>query len=333
MKSKAIVFTGPRQVELVELEVKEPGPGELLLRTLVSQVSTGTELICFRGECDPDTHWAEFMAPPLYPGYSAVGEVVAVGDGVSGFAVGDRLSSVHKHQQYATVPADSICSHPLPEDITDEQAAWGPLAFITQTGVRHAEHVLGDTAVVIGLGPLGQLTVQYLRLMGLWEILAIDTDQWRLDVAIQHGATQGFLGDVGDAKQFVAKHTEGRLADVVYDVTGHYSVLPKALPLARDFGKVILLGDSPHPSRQQLTDDILNRQVKLLGTRSSWLPPQYACWTRVQQTELFLTYLRRGQMQVDDLVTHKIAPDDALELYPRLLADRSGTMGILYDWR
>ncbi|HCU37367.1 MAG TPA: hypothetical protein DGT21_18615, partial [Armatimonadetes bacterium] len=113
MKSKAIVFTGPRQVELVELEVKEPGPGELLLRTLVSQVSTGTELICFRGECDPDTHWAEFMAPPLYPGYSAVGEVVAVGDGVSGFAVGDRLSSVHKHQQYATVPADSICSHPL----------------------------------------------------------------------------------------------------------------------------------------------------------------------------------------------------------------------------
>jgi len=102
-------------------------------------------------------------------------------------------------------------SHPLPEDISDEQAAWGPLAFITQTGVRHAEHVLGDTAVVIGLGPLGQLAVQYLRLMGLWEILAIDTDQWRLDVALQHGATHGFLGDAGDAKQFVAEHTEGHL--------------------------------------------------------------------------------------------------------------------------
>ncbi len=333
MKSTVIVFTGPEQVELVEEQVGAPGPDEVTFKTTVNLISTGTELICYRGERDDDTHWAEFMGYPLYPGYCAVGRITEVGDRVQGLKVGDRICTTISHRQAANVARDRIWSEPLPDAVSDEQAAWAVLGVITQTGVRHAEHVMGDDAVVIGLGPLGQLVTQYLRALGLREILAIDPLQRRLDLALKHGATQGFCGSAAEAKEFVLEHTRGRLADVVYDVTGHYAVLPSALPLARNFGKVVLVGDSPHPSQQHLTDDIVNRQVKLLGTRSSFLPPQYAHWTPVRQAQLFIEYLQRGQMQVDDLITHRCDPREAVEVYRSLYEQRQTTLGVIFDWR
>lgn len=128
------------------------------------------------------------------------------------------------------------------------------------------------------------------------------------------------------------QQNEGRLADVVYDVTGHWAVLPQALPLARDHGKLILLGDSPHPSKQTLTDDVLSRQVQIIGSRSSWLPPQYAMWTPQRMTELFFLYLQRGQMQVSDLITHRFRPERAPEVYRSLSEDRTGSMGVEFEW-
>jgi len=333
MKSSRIVFTGPEQVELVEEEVGDPGPGEVTLQTAVNLISTGTELICYRGSWDPGTHWSGFGAYPLYPGYCTVGRIIKVGDGVTELQEGDRICVTIPHRQFANISATQIWSRPLPDAVTDEEATWAVLGVITQTGVRHVEHVMGDTAVIIGLGPLGQLVVQYLRAMGLQEVLAVDQIQSRLDVAVEHGATGAFCGSAADAKDFVLEHTEGRLVDVVYDVTGHYAVLPMALPLARDFGKVILLGDSPHPSRQNLTDDILNRQLKLIGTRSSFLPPQYEYWTPIRQAQLFLDYLQRGQMRVADLITHRFAPQDAVEVYRSLYEQRENTLGVLFDWQ
>ena len=333
MKSSRIVFTGPERVEIVEEELGDPGPGEVTIQTLVSLVSTGTELICYRGSWDSDTHWSGFGAYPLYPGYCTVGSVIAAGDGATGLQEGDRICVTVPHRDLANICATQIWSRPLPDAVTDEEAAWAVLGVITQTGVRHCEHVMGDTALIIGLGPLGQLVTQYLRALGLQEVLVVDPIQTRLDVALDHGATAGFCGSASEAKDFVLEHTEGRLVDVVYDVTGHYAVLPMALPLARDFGKVILLGDSPHPSRQNLTDDILNRQLKLIGTRSSTLPPQYEYWTPIRQAQLFLDYVQRGQMRVADLITHRLDPRNAVEAYRTLYADRRETLGVLFDWR
>ena len=333
MKSSRIVFTGPEQVEIVAEELGDPGPGEVTIQTLASLVSTGTELICYRGSWDADTHWSGFSAYPLYPGYCTVGSVINAGDGATGLQEGDRICVTVPHRDFANISATQIWSRPLPDAVTDEDAAWAVLGVITQTGVRHCEHVMGDPALVIGLGPLGQLVTQYLRALGLQQVLVGDPIRMRLDVALSHGATAGFCGSASDAKDFVLEHTEDRLVDVVYDVTGHYAVLPMALPLARDFGKVILLGDSPHPSRQNLTDDILNRQLKLIGTRSSTLPPQYEYWTPIRQAQLFLDYLQRGQMRVADLITHRLDPRDAVEAYRTLYEDRRDTLGVLFDWR
>lgn len=331
MKSKTVIFPAARQAEVVEQEMAPPAPGELLMQSIVSHISTGTESFCYRGEFDPNTVWDGWVKYPFPPGYSNVGRVLEVGDGVTGFAPGDRVHSATGHRQFFTAAPERLRT--IPADIDDEAAAWSTLATTTQTAVRRAGHEMGETVVVVGLGPLGQLTTQYLRTIGMRRILAIDPSQRRLDAALAHGATHGFLGSVADAGEFVREHTDGELADTAYDITGNYEVLPLALPLVKRFGTLLLLGDSPTPSRQLLTNDVLARQVRVVGTHSSMLPPEQAHWTLPRQIELFWEYVRRGQMRLADLITHRHSVEQAPGVYADLQVDRSETIGILFDWR
>src|ERR1051326_1597024 len=287
MKSKAIVFTAPRTAEFRSEELAPPAPGHMIVQTRGSLISTGTESWCYRGEFDADTGWANWVKHPFYPGYSNVGTVVQAGEGVKDFHEGDRVYSNASHRQFAAVPATPDRAVKLPDHASDEDATWSTLSYITQTAVRQAEYSMGDTAVILGLGPLGQLVTQYLRTIGLKEILAVDLAPKRLELAQAHGATQTFCGTAADADEFVKQHTEGRLADVVYDVTGHFSVFPQALKLVRQFGRMLLLGDSPHPSKQHLSQDLLRRQIRVIGTHNAALPPEHAHWTASRQILLF----------------------------------------------
>lgn len=333
MQSRAVVFTGPRQVEIEEITVGDPGEGQVQTETLVTLMSMGTELICYRAESDPGTHWHGWVRHPFYPGYSAVGRVTRLGSGVEGIAEGDRVFYAGGHRGAANVGMGGGHTVRVPDGVSSEEAAWCKLATIVQTGVRQVEHGMGDTAVIIGLGPLGQLMTQYLRLLGLSEILAIDHLQARLDTATSHGATATFCGSAADAGEFVSDHTDGELADAVYDVTGHPAVFAMALPLARRFGTVMLQGDCPHPSKQHLTFDVLTRQLRVLGTHNEALPPKLARWTAEKQAALYLRYVERGQMQTGDLITHRHKPEEAPEVYARLDADRGNSAGVVFDWQ
>ena len=109
-------------------------------------------------------------------------------------------------------------------------------------------------------------------------------------------------------------------------------MLPLALPLAKQYGTVILLGDSPHSSKQHLTPDLLTRQIRLIGTHNESLPPMHSYWTPVRQQRLFLHYLKRKQMKVADLITHRYNPSQASHVYQKLNQDRSNSIGIIFEW-
>src|ERR1700730_9128836 len=172
MQSRAIVFTGKDQVELLMEPVQEPGPDEVLIQARKTLISTGTEGICLSRLFATGSHWDRWVKYPFYPGYSMVGQAVAVGEKVQGIHQGDRFALREPHKEFVTVPASELYS--VPADISDEEAPWFGLATIVQNGVRRAEHKLGDAVVVIGLGLLGQLVVQYVRLLGARQIIAVD---------------------------------------------------------------------------------------------------------------------------------------------------------------
>ena len=333
MDSLDILFLAKDTVDVQQQPVPAVQPGEIVVQLQRSLISTGTECICLQRNFAPGSHWDSWVKYPFRPGYSAVGVVMEAAADVSAIAVGDRVALPVRHGQYAVANASRAVK--VPDSVSDEAAAWFYLACIAQNAVRRAEHRLGDDVVVIGAGILGQLVVQFVRLLGANRVVVIDTAPARLALAESHGATHTLTVASGDAEDAVASITDGRLADVVYDITGNAAVLPTALPLARRFGKMLLLGDTGTPSDQRLTGDIIRRGVTLIGAHSSNPPPaatDYAHWTHEHMTKLFFTYLERGQMQVEDLITHRFDPREAAAAYAMLTKDRSQAMGVLFDW-
>ncbi len=333
IETTAVIFDARESAAYVQEELPPPGPGQVTVGAILTQISTGTEMICYVGEADEGTHWASFMHYPRKNGYCMLGRITALGEGVEDLSIGTRVCATSQHVSHCNVTPAQLWAPAVPDEIADDDAVWAILGVITQTGVRMAEHVMGDRAVVIGLGPLGQLVTQYLHAMGLREVLVVDTVGSRVEAALAHGATQGFAGSAADALAFVEEFTEGERADVVYEVTGHPAVLPLALPLAREHGTLLMLGDCPVPSRQCLTYDVVSRQVRIVGSRSSWLPDAHRRWTPQRQTDLFFEYLRRGEMRLADLITHRFRPKQAAEAYELLAQNREETLGVVFDWQ
>ena len=162
--------------------------------------------------------------------------------------------------------------------------------------------------------------------------MVIDTDQHRLDLALAHGATHAFCGRSDHAHDWLAELTDGTLADVVYDITGNAAVFASALQLVRTQGILLLMGDTPHPQRQHLTHDVLTRQITIMGTHSDRVPQAMAQWTRDRQIRLFLDYVARGDMRLDDLTDRRIHPDELPALYDSLVAGSPPWLGVLVDW-
>jgi 2-desacetyl-2-hydroxyethyl bacteriochlorophyllide A dehydrogenase len=331
---RKIQFTGQSALRIATGPVPTPAAGQLLLQTTRTLISTGTEGICFTRNFAPGTHWDGWVKYPFDPGYLQVGQVIALGPGVTGWNIGDRAVTRAGHASHALVSADQVLH--VPDNVPDDDAVWMGLGKITQLGVRAAEHVLGDDVVIVGLGLLGQLVVQYVRLMGARRIIAIDTAPLRLEMAQRHGATHTLSMTAADALPRIKEITCGRLADVVYDITGFPAVFASALPLARRFGKVVLLGDAGSPHLQTLTPDVVTRGVRIVGAHDSHAPATATDrepWTERAIYELFLTYLSRGQVQVRDLVTHRFQPQQAPEVYAMLQTPQRQTcMGVMFEW-
>ena len=112
MDSLTITFTGQSQLELRSLPVEEPGPGEVLVATQSSLVSTGTELICYLRNFEPGTHWHMWVQYPFFPGYSNAGTVVARGPGADRFEEGQLVAYRVGHRQYAVLPESALLAVP-----------------------------------------------------------------------------------------------------------------------------------------------------------------------------------------------------------------------------
>jgi threonine dehydrogenase-like Zn-dependent dehydrogenase len=154
-------------------------------------------------------------------------------------------------------------------------------------------------------------------------------------MAEAHGATHVLATDVKSARQEIEKLTQGKMLDVVFDITGHPAVLASAVQLLRRLGRVVLLGDTPTPTQQYLGPGVLSNSLAILGIHG-FMTPEHASefnpWTRHEITALFHDYLSQGRMRVSDLITQRSSPLEAPQVYEGLLQDRSSQIGVIFDW-
>lgn len=332
LSSLNITFPAPGQVSLTRDSVPPPGPRELRLRALKSLVSRGTECFCLKGDCDPGTFWEEYIRFPFAPGYSMVAEVESAGPGVTAFASGDRVTTWGPHRQVSLV--DAAHAFPVPAGIPDTDATWATLSRTTQLGVRRAGVELGESVGVIGLGILGQLVVQYLAVAGARRIVAIDPTAARLDRA--RGATHRIAAGAAEARAEVARITGGEMLDVVFDITGRADVLAPATELLRKLGRLVLLGDSPTPSRQHLGPRVVGHSIAILGIHGFMFPEHgtpFNQWTAARMTEVFFDLVAQGRMDMAPLHDRTLRPGDAPTHYAALLAgEMAHEIGHVFDW-
>jgi 2-desacetyl-2-hydroxyethyl bacteriochlorophyllide A dehydrogenase len=325
--AKRLVFTGKQKVELEGYSLASPGPGEVLVRTHLSLMSTGTENIVFNRLFDPGTPWDDWVKYPFYPGYSSVGVVDSAGEEVASLKVGQRVALRERHTSHAIRKAEE-CS-PIPDGLPFEQAAWFALAKIAFHGAHVAGYGLGDSVLIVGAGPIGQMSVRWARAAGCGSIIVVDPAAHRMPLAKAGGATAVITEPIAQARQSVLETGRGRLPRVVIDATGNAAVFAASLGLAADFGRVVILGDTGTPTQQALTSDVIKRGLTIVGTHDLHNTPE---WNGATITRLFFDLAISGRFPLEGLTSHVFKPDQCVEAYTTANRDRATTMGIVFDW-
>ncbi|PAW77908.1 MAG: hypothetical protein B9S32_09935 [Verrucomicrobia bacterium Tous-C9LFEB] len=327
LPGRRVVFTGKQQVHLESYTPEQPGEGHIRIKTEFSQMSTGTENIVFNRNFAPNTHWDRWVKYPFYPGYAAVGTVEALGPNVTSHKIGDRVVWRGKHSSHEIQSVAT--AFPIPDGIPWTEAIWYALAKIAFQGARAAQYQLGDTVLIIGAGPIGQMSVRWAHAAGAISIIMVDTASDRMEFATKGGATAAIVSPIDQAGDAILAANGGQLPRVVIDTTGHWAVLPSALPLAAKFGTVVILGDTGEPSKQTLTSDVIRRGLRIVGAHDAHNNEQ---WNDATIAALFLSLANQKRFHLSGLSSHIFSPSQCEEAYATANRERSSTMGILFDW-
>ncbi|MDN0196661.1 bi-domain-containing oxidoreductase [Streptomyces sp. S.PNR 29] len=361
--------------ELALLDVPVPGckPGGVLVRTAYSLISTGTELMKVseagmsmvgKARSRPD-QVAKVMqsvatngVPATYRkvmgkldsytplGYSLCGVVEQVGAGIDEVKVGDLVACAGNehalHAELNWVPKNLWT--PVPDGLAPRYAAFGTVGSIALQGVRQGGPQLGEVALVIGLGLIGQLVVQLLAASGV-RVVGVDPDPVRCELAERLGAAA--CGDPASAavENSVAELTGGHGVDQVYLAAGGGSNQPVELAarLCRDRGRVVDIGkcrlDLPWNAYYEKELDVrfsrsygpgrYDPEYELQGRD---YPIGYVRWTERRNLACFLDLLARGSVDVEPLVSHIADFDDAVETYRRLKDGDLKAVAVLFRY-
>jgi predicted dehydrogenase/threonine dehydrogenase-like Zn-dependent dehydrogenase len=352
-----------RSGELKVAEVPAPQllPGCVLVRVFASLVSAGTERasaefanknLVAKAKARPDLVRdvvAKIRRDGLFPtvqtvrsrldqpqsvGYSSAGLVVAVGDGVVDISVGDRVACAGAgyavHAEFACVPRMLLAKIPArAEDgfeVSYEEAAFGTVGAICLHGLRTGEVKLGDTVAVIGLGLLGQITVQLLKAAGC-RVFGMDLLRQRADLAIESGA-EGACVSTQEFRDLCFQETAGRGADSVLVTAETPSSEPVnlAAELARDRAIVVAVGTVGMELQRKLyygkeLDFRISRSYGPGRYDSAYeqkgrdYPIGHVRWTETRNLEAFLQFIAEGKLNLPSLVTHRFPIEEATRAY------------------
>jgi polar amino acid transport system substrate-binding protein len=260
-------------------------------------------------------------------GYSAAGIVVECANDVADFRPGDRVACAGtdyaSHAEVISVPRNLCMS--LPEELTFEEGAFGTVGAIALQGVRLAEPTLGESVVVIGLGLVGQLTVQLLKANGC-RVFGVDIDETRLQLALASGAEAACIPD--DAKEKIRRWSRGRGADacIIAAATASNDPIVLAGEVSRLKGRVVAVG----LVGMNIPRDIYYQRELTLKVSLSYgpgrhdpeyeehghdYPVAYVRWTEARNIEAFLYLLAARRIAVSPLITHRFAINDAPRAY------------------
>lgn len=334
---KQIVFTDYGKAELLDLPMPELRENEVMIKTVYSAISTGTETANITGNLSvPGLRDKQIdNVFPRYLGYSDSGIVEKVGSQVTRFKPGDRvLCFWGHHKEYQFIPENQVVAVPDNVDLLD--AAFVFIATFPLAAIRKVKIEFGESAMVVGLGILGQMAVQLLRAAGAAPIIAVNRGEERRRLALSLGADYALNPNDEDYLETIKKITDGKGASTMIEVTGKGSALNQSLRCMAKMGRVALLGCTRQPTEIDFYYDVHLPGVEMYGAHT-FARPDYESypghWTHRDDCTALLKMISMGRLNMHALISEIHAPQDAPKVYSRMLSEPDFPVGVAFDWR
>jgi len=326
MQTEAVIFTAVGQADVQTVDVPDPGPGQVQVRTRYSTISAGTEGWILHNRFT----WAPTQYPCI-PGYQRVGVVAAVGPEVTGWAVGDRVMATRSgwpapltaqsgaHAALGNTPATEL--YRVPDTVHDVDAAGTVVAQVGYNAAQRAQIAPGDWAVVYGDGLIGQCAAQAIRARGA-RVILVGHRAERLALAAQHSADGVINSHEQDVVEAVRRQIGAETVTVVLDSVQAESAQREYVPLlARGQGQIVYCGFTPGTVWADMA--LLQQREVTTHFVSGWNRP------RMDAT---LALMAAGKLSLQPLITHLTPYRDGAAMYRMIAEKREAFLGITLDW-
>lgn len=267
------------------------------------------------------------LGEPLPLGYCNVGRVIAVGEGVNDFKVGDRVASNGHHAEFVSIPKNLVAH--IPSNVSDDEATFTVIGSIGLQGIRLLNPTLGETVVVVGLGLIGLITAQLLVANGC-RVIGSDIDESKLAMAAEWGVIP-FNPIKGDIVKFVEDQTNGVGADgvIITASAKNNEIISQAAKMSRKRGRIVLVGViGLDISRADFYEKELSFQVSCSYGPGRYdedyeqkgidYPLPFVRWTEKRNFETILQAISSQRIRVNEMITEIVDLPDYLKIYGQI---------------
>lgn len=325
MRSRYVFFDGQRVV-LCEEEIPAPQDNEVLVHTLVTTPSIGTELAGLTGKSG---------LKPCRLGYSNVGVVEQVGSNVTRFGVGDRVACKMNHTEYFLWPEENPQCYPIPKTVSDREGVFLTLSAIAMHLVERAEVSMGRPVVVVGQGTVGQLVSQVARLAGAGRVIGVDLDEKKLAMSRQLGVDDAITPAREQLAQALAKVAPDTAPPAFIEASGSAAAVKWILDVAPLKSRIAVSGT--------YTEDItfnpfvlIERELDLVGAHQPKSPERtgpYWPYSRRFNHAYALECMRTGRLKTGQLHDALLKPAEIPSFYDAAMNRQPRPAQPIFDWR
>lgn len=339
MKRTSVVFKNPFEIGLQEETVPGPSQGEVLVKTQMSAISAGSEMMVYKGLFPARLSVDETIKSlaggfkyPLKYGYATVGRIMARGSDITEKWLGRQVFSFHPHESHFLAnPEDLI---PIQAEIDPEQALFLPNMETAVNFLMDGQPVVGERVVVFGQGIVGLLTLALLAMFPLSSLISLDRYPIRREASLGLGADSSFDPHEKDILEKLrtalsSNHNVGT-ADLVFELSGDPKALNAAIDITGFSGRIVI--GSWYGARKFQTDLgglFHRRRIRLISSQVSTIAPEFSGrWTKERRIQVAWDMIKRvGPAR---FITHRFAVDQAGEAYQLLAQRPQGAIQIVF---
>lgn len=321
----SLFFVEPYKIELRQSDLIQPGAGEVLVQTVASAISSGTEMLLYRGQMPMglavdetiEALGGEFQYPLQY-GYAAVGRVTALGNGVAADWADRLVFAFNPHETHFAARPEQLL--PAPAGMSPETAVFLPNMETAVSFLMDGRPLIGEQVAVFGQGIVGLLTTALLAQLPLASLVTLDRYLLRRQWSARLGAAAAL--DPADGLDAVKRALQGERpyagADLTYELSGHPAALDQAIAVTGYNGR-ILVGSWYGQKRAELNlgGHFHRSHIQIISSQVSHIAPRWnGRWTKSRRLQTAWHMLAR--IQPERLITHRFPIAQAAQAYQLL---------------